>query len=398
MKIIHTSDWHLGQEFYSYDRNEEHNAFLLQLRDIVADEQPDVLIVSGDIYHNATPSNTVMRLFTDRLDQVRQASPGMQIVVIAGNHDSATRLEISSSVWSHLNVHIIGRIERNENDEIDFRRHIIPIGEKGYVVALPHVFPQNYPLIEADTPREERQVVFHRYMDNVVKEVNKDGKPVVVAAHLAVSGSNTEGHDLLRGNMDFVDAAELGLGYDYLALGHIHCPQNINGYPARYCGTPIPVSFDENYSHSVSIVRIETAGAVPEIRTVKIENPWSLRTLPEEAAPFEKAIASLMDMPDDEKCYVRLNVRIEHHAPADAMEQAHNAVKGKAARFCCFKWEQEKSESIATRQMLDVEQIKQLSPVDVAELYYQETTGEELDVELKDMLGNIVEQIEQNRL
>lgn len=73
MKIIHTSDWHLGQEFYTYDRTQEHEAFLDQLAMIVREEKPDALVISGDIYHTSAPSNSVMRFFTDRLDRIRQA-------------------------------------------------------------------------------------------------------------------------------------------------------------------------------------------------------------------------------------------------------------------------------------------------------------------------------------
>ena len=395
MKIIHTSDWHLGQEFYSYDRTEEHESFLCQLRNIVEEEQPDALVISGDIYHNATPSNTIMRLFSDHLDRIRQACPSMLIVVIAGNHDSASRLEISSTIWAHLNVHIIGRIERNQKGEIDFRRHIIPIQDKGYIVALPHVFPQNYPLLEENTPREERQTAFLQAMDKQVKDINTEKKPIVVAAHMAISGSDTEGHDLVRGNMDFVDADKLNIDFDYLALGHIHCPQNIKGSPARYCGTPIPVSFDENYPHSISIVTLSDSDKTPQIRTIEIDNPWPLKTIPKEAIPFEEAIEQLHGLSHDEKCYIRLHVQIDHHAPANAMEQVHLVTKGKAARFCCFKWEQKKHKTNGERQVLDVEQIKQLNPVEVAMLYYREKCGEEMNEKMQEMLQGIIQEIEQ---
>lgn len=394
MKIIHTSDWHLGQEFYSYDRTEEHESFLHQLRNIVEEEQPDALVISGDIYHNATPSNTVMRFFSDHLDNIRQTCPDMIIVVIAGNHDSASRLEISSTVWAHLNVHIIGRIERSQEGAIDFRRHIIPIKEKGYIVALPHVFPQNYPLLEENTPREERQTAFLQAMDKQVKDINTEKKPVIVAAHMAISGSDTEGHDLVRGNMDFVDADKLGIDFDYLALGHIHCPQNIKGFSARYCGTPIPVNFDENYPHSISIVTL-SAEEKPQIQTKEIHNPWPLRTIPKEAVPFDEAIKILESLDNDEKQYIRLHVHIDHHAPANAMECAHLATKRKASRFCCFKWEQKEHKKQTERQVLDVEQIKQLNPIDVAALYHQDKYGEEMSEELRNMLQEIIQEIEQ---
>lgn len=392
MKIIHTSDWHLGQELHSYDRTEEHTAFLEQLSGIVANEQPDALIVSGDIYHNATPSNTVMRMFTDQMDRIRRACPNMQTVVIAGNHDSPSRLEISATVWNHLGVHIIGRIERQKDDTIDFHRHIIPINGKGFIVALPHVFPQNYPLTEEGIPREERQHAFMQAMDKIVKEMNIEKLPVVVAAHLAITGSETQGHDLTRGGMDFVETSELGIDYDYLALGHIHCPQNIENGKVRYCGSPYPVSFDESYPHSVSVVEINATDETPNIRTIHINNPWPLRTIPKKAVPFDEAIEMLTTYPSDEKAYIRLHVQIDTLAPPNALEKAHQATKEKAARFCCFKWVRDERKDEEQRTTIDVEQIKQLTPVEIADRYHQDEFGKPLDNELKNMLEDIVKQ------
>lgn len=396
MKIIHTSDWHLGQEFYSYDRSEEHESFLRQLCDIIRAEQPDALVVSGDIYHNATPSNAVMRLFTDHLDAIRQACSDMQVVVIAGNHDSASRLEISSAVWKHLGVHIIGRLERDEDGNINFDRHIIPISRKGYIVAIPHIFPQNYPLLEEYTPREERQSHFLQAMNQRLNELNREGWPVVVAAHWAISGSDMTGHDLTRGNMDYTNIHDIAIGFDYLALGHIHCPQNIDNGRARYCGTPIPVSFDENYPHSVSVVTLSASDGKPDIRTISIDNPWPLRTLPKEAVTFDEAMEVLSALPDDRKEYIRLHVKIEQTAPPNAMERAHAILKDKAARFCCFKWQRKEKEGAGNAYTLDVEQIKQLSPIEVAELYFQDEYGEKMEGTLKEMLQEVIKKVEQN--
>ena len=92
MKLINTNDWQLGHELFTYDRSEEQLSFLEQLREIVREEQPDALVVSGDVYHTSTPSNTTMRLFTNGLDQIRMACPTMQIVLTAVNHDSSSRL------------------------------------------------------------------------------------------------------------------------------------------------------------------------------------------------------------------------------------------------------------------------------------------------------------------
>ena len=396
MKILHTSDWHLGQEFHSFDRTEEHLSFLIQLKDIVETEQPDVLVISGDIYHNATPSNTVMRLFTDRLDAVRRACPSMQIVVTAGNHDSSSRLEVTRTLWDHLGVYVVGRIEKNA-DQIDFDRHILLVHDKegkpaGYVVALPHVFPHSFPLVSEDTPREERQSAFFQALANRMDEVNTDRLPVVMMAHMAITGSDITGHDEVRGGMEYTDLSELKVDFDYLALGHIHCPQMI-GERGRYCGSPVPVSFDENYPHSVTVVELQQKGDLPEIRTIPIQNPWPLKTLPKEAVSFDEALQLLEDFPKEEKAYIRLHVKLADVAPSNAMERACQAVEGKACRFCCFKWERPSGLQNTARTFTDVEQMKAQSPLEIADLYYQNKFGQPMGDDLRELLSQVVDDV-----
>ena len=403
MKIIHTSDWHLGQELYSYDRTEEHISFLTQLKDIVCSEMPDALIVSGDVYHIANPSNATMRIFTDYLDQIRRACPSMQIIVTAGNHDSSARLEVSRTLWSHLGVDIIGKIEKNE-DEILFNRHIIPVtgpdgGVKGYVVALPFVPQHGFPAIEPNSPREQRQSDFLAALSECVEEVNTNRLPVVMMAHMAISGSDITGHDQIQGGMEYVDSSELKVDYDYLALGHIHCPQVVSGKDdvtsvARYCGSPIPVSFDENYVHSVTVVELESHGDQPNIRTIRIENPWPLKTIPAEAVDLDLALKTLEEMPADKQCYVRLHVKLTDIPPQNAMERASNAVSGKKCRFCCFKWDRTEQESRERKSFADVDQLKAQSPLDIADLYYTNKFGQPLDDELKGMLDLVIREVE----
>lgn len=401
MKIIHTSDWHLGQEFYTYDRTDEHVAFLEQLQEIVAQEQPDALLVAGDIYHNATPSNGVMRMFNEHLDKIRQACPTMQIIVTAGNHDSSARLEVTRGLWKHLGVHIVGRIAKAE-DHVDFDNHLIAIhnttGEKmGYVVAIPHVFPQNYPILDEDCPREERQQKFFAALGEYVANANKEGLPIVMMAHMAITGSDVTGHDESRGGMDYTDIGDIRVPYDYLALGHIHCPQNIASPNARYCGSPLPVSFDENYEHSVSVVEIEQKGMLPRIRTIKINNPWPVKTLPTEAVDLDDAIQLLTDLPAEQSMYVRLHVRLKDVTPVNALERANNALKEKQARFCTFKWEREKQADESQLPQMDIEKIQTLSPLQVAEHFYHDEYGTPLDDELKEMLAEVLHNLDANR-
>ena len=405
MKIIHTSDWHLGQELYSFDRTEEHVSFLAQLEQIVATERPDVLVVSGDIYHIASPSNIVMRLFTDHLDNIRRACPTMKIVVTAGNHDSSARLEVSRTLWGHLGVYIVGRIEK-ESDSVLFDHHIIPIegesGEvKGYIVALPFVPPQAFPVVKPNTPREERQSAFLEVLAEELQKINTANKPVVMMAHMAISGSDITGHDQVQGGMEYINPTELKVDFDYLALGHIHCPQFVNvdrgAAVARYCGSPIPVSFDENYVHSVTIVSIDEHGSKPVVEVVPIKNPWPLKTVPKEAVGFEEALKYLENLPEDEQSYIRLHVKLNDLPPQSAMERATAAMKGKKSRFCCFKWERKEQEVQRKRSFIDVDQMKSTSPLEIAQLYYENKYGEPLSEELSDMLSDIIKQVQHSQ-
>lgn len=393
MKILHTSDWHLGHALYNYDRSREQQAFLEQLADIVAEEQPDAMVVSGDIYHYSSPAASTQRMYTDAMLQVHLACPEMTIVVTAGNHDSSSKLEIDSSLWHHFGVRVVGNIERTQ-EEVNLEKHIITVGEKGYVVAVPHVYPQNFPMLDTDTPREQRQARFFQALLDEVEKINIEQLPVVLMAHLSIEGSDRSGHDESIGGIEYVPLNSLGSGYDYLALGHIHCPQNIKGsnHRARYCGTPIPVSFDETFPHSISIVELER-GEEPRIRTREIVNPMPLVTLPSQPVPFEEALKLLQEYPEEKAAYIRLNVLIKDYLAPDCNELASNAAKGKACKYCYIKINREQQTADSRTKHISIQEIHEMAPLEIAKLYYQEAEGEEMDEELCQLMETAVQRV-----
>lgn len=401
MKIIHTSDWHLGHEFYDYDRTEEHVAFLEQLCDIVGAEQPDVLVISGDIYHTGTPSNSVMTLFTNYLVKIALAGNSngghMKVVVTAGNHDSSSRIEISRQLWQQIDVEVVGHIAKKDG-VIDFDRLIIPITDAtdkkiGYVVAMPHVFPQSFPPVSPDTPREERQKAFWEALNARLNQINTDKLPVVMMAHMAITGSDISGHDESRGGMDYVDIATIPVDFDYMALGHIHYAQNVQGTRARYCGSPVAVSFDESYEHSVSVVEVH-AGQEPIIETREIVNPIPLITIPENAASREMVLKALEKLPDNEKVYVRIHVKFEDSQSGLIKEQAIEKIKNKQARFCTIKWERnDKPQDSGQVSNLQLEEIRDMSPLEIAKLHYEQLYNIPMSDDMIDMLNKIITEI-----
>lgn len=395
MKILHTSDWHLGHTLYNYDRSQEQQAFLSQLATIVAEEKPDALLVSGDIYHYSAPAAATQRMYTDAMLEIHHAHPEMVIVVTAGNHDSCSKLEIDSSLWHHFGVKVIGNIERTK-EEVNLEKHLIEVkneGElKGYIVAVPHVYPQNFPMLDTETPREQRQARFFQTLLDEVEKLNMQHLPVILMAHLSIKGSDRSGHDESIGGIEYVPLTSLGNGYDYLALGHIHCPQNIKGsnHRARYCGTPLPVSFDESYPHSVSIVEIRQ-GEEPDIRTCEIKNLMPLLTLPRDPISFEDALKLLEEYPEEAPAYIRLNVSIKDYLTPDCNERASNATRGKACKFCYIKSSREQTTTDNPSRHISIQEMQEMSPLEIAKLYYQEAEGEEMDEELCGLMENIVQ-------
>ena len=392
-KIIHTSDWHLGQNFYGYDRSEEQADFLRQLVDIVRQHQPDALLVSGDIFHTAAPSSAAVTLYVNAMLDIHNACPKMAIVVIAGNHDSASRLQCDSRLWELAGVRVLGGIARDSEGLADLDRHIIHVKDKGIVAAVPFAYPASFPLVNDEhVGSDQRQPVYFQSLLDHVNAQNPAQLPVVLMAHLAVNGSDFTGHEV--GMMECVEVGVLGNGYDYAALGHIHRPQDVSER-ARYCGTPLAVSFDEQCEHSVSIVEIDAHGSMPRVTTERIENIKPLRTIP--AGPpvdFEAALEQLQVLVPDERAYVRLNVLVDRYLPNGAQERAALAVADKQCRFCEIKKTAIVEASHAVRQMT-MEEFNHKHPIEVAQQFYLEKYQREMTDEEKEMFNYVYQLVQE---
>ena len=365
MKILHTGDWHLGHTLYNYDRIEEQADFLSQIENIVAESQPDAMIVSGDIYHYASPSTTAQTLYCEYMLRIHQACPAMQIIVIAGNHDSASKLMVDSRLWKHFNLVTIGSIHPESYDE-----YIIPIVRQhntiGYVVAFPFAYPRFLP----DN--------FFADVLEYLHQKNEEHLPVVVAAHLAVTDSDYSCHNNI-GTLDCVNADIFGQYYDYLALGHIHRAQTLPHSPTiRYSGTPIGINFDEDiqkkpsetYLHSVSM--IECINNNTMVRTKEITSLRPLITLPDQATDFATAIQALRNFPEDKQAYIRLNVLIKDFLPYNANMLANEACRDKACRFCYIHTSRQEQETDAGNSgQMTIETFQQENYLDIARQHYQ---------------------------
>ena len=363
----------MGHVLYGYDRTDEQQAMLDQMVKIVEEEKPDVFLLCGDVYHTSQPSAAVQTMLTDGMVSIHNAYPQMKIVMTAGNHDSGTKHEIFQTPWRALGVYAIGQLEKENLDE-----HIIEFPGKGYVIAVPYANERNIP-----------DGFFQQLLDRVA-ERNTEGLPVVLTAHTTVKGCDFTGHDHASeysvGGIDSFELEQMGDGYDYLALGHIHHEQFVHSgkHNVRYCGTPLAVSFDENFSHSVSMVEIEKHGDTPTIEKIEIENPRPLVTLPTEgAASWEEAKELLEKFPDDIPAYLRLNVEIDDFLPVEANEEAASLAKRKQCRFCYINAKR-KMDRQSEVKVLTVQEFQEENPVEIAKRY-AEYSGICFDEELESM-------------
>lgn len=385
MKLIHTSDWHLGHVIYGIDRSQEQADMLVQMESIVREHMPDAFLLSGDVFHTAQPSSTVQTMFADAVVKIHNAHPDMQIIITAGNHDSAVRHEIFKTPWKNFNVHMIGSL-----DHKDLESHIIEIPGKGFVIAIPYIHVRNMP---ADC----RQTLL-----DMVARRNPDGLPVVLMDHTTVSGCDCKGHDHISdytvGGIDGIMVDDLGTGYDYVALGHIHNPQNISGSDdkVRYSGTPLPVTFDETFDHSVTLVEIAANGDSPVLTEIPIDNIHPLVSLPAEGyATWDEAKKLLEEFKSDKVSYVRLNIEVEDFLPSDAEMTAAAICERLGHKFCYNNVRRTVVAKDGVR-IMTVDELKEQSPLEFAEMFLTDS-GVVFDDQMKEMFKQAMEWVNESK-
>ena len=371
MRILHTSDWHLGHVLYGHDRTDEQQSMLDQMVKIAKEMKPDLFLVSGDVYHTADPKPAVQKMFNKAVANLCKTCPEMTVVVTAGNHDSGTKHEIFKTPWETLNVYMVGKFDKD-----NLNTHIIEIPGKGFVIALPFTNDRFLP-----------EDIYQQLID-LVNQKNKNNLPVVFSAHTAVSGVDFTGHEEVSdkrvGGVDIVDVASIGTGYDYLALGHIHKPQFVHTgkHNVRYCGSPMAVSFDEAYPHSVTIVDIPAHNAVltdDNYTFGEIENPRPLVTLPDANdttvfGPWKDVSEQYATYPANDKAYIRLNVIDPENIPSNAYDKAVEHAKDKDYIFCCINVKRRTFDyGSGSQQQMTVEEFQATDPWDVVKMFATDT-------------------------
>jgi exonuclease SbcD len=307
MKLLHTSDWHIGRTLYGRKRYEEFEAFLNWLSDTIQEQEIDTLLVAGDLFDTSTPSNRAQELYYRFLCRV-SASSCRHVVLIAGNHDSPSFLNAPKELLRTLHVHVVGSASENPEDEV-----IVLSNEQGVpeliVCAVPYLRDRDIRTAEAGESLEDKDrkliegirnhyaavaaIAKHKRAESFAPAKSRRKKtkpdhnapiPIIGMGHLFTAGGQTidgDGvRDLYVGSLAHVSANIFPETFAYIALGHLHIPQVVNSSDAiRYSGSPIPMGFGEaKQQKSVCLIEFhETKAEISQINVPTFQRLERLR-------------------------------------------------------------------------------------------------------------------------
>lgn len=258
IKILHTSDWHIGRALYGRKRYAEYEAFLNWLAERIVSEEVDALLVAGDVFDNSSPSNRAQELYYRFLCRVA-GSRCRHVIVVAGNHDSPSFLNAPKEILRFLDVHVVGAASISPEDDVIVLQDAEGVPEL-IVCAVPYLRDRDIRTAEAgesieDKDRKLVEGVRDRYARACALAEEKRSNsnleiPIISMGHLFAAGGKTVEGDGVRelyvGSLAHVSSAIFPECIDYLALGHLHVPQKVGGAETmRYSGSPLPMGFGE---------------------------------------------------------------------------------------------------------------------------------------------------------
>lgn len=269
MKLIHLSDLHLGKRVNEFSMLEDQKHILWEILRIIEEEKPDGVMIAGDVYDKSVPSAEAVALLDEFL--VRLAGLKQEVYMISGNHDSAERIAFGGRLMELSGIHLSPVFSGDiapcvmKDGEGEVRIWLMPFVKP---VDVRHAYPEEE---ITDYTGAMRTVIRHMQIDPSVRNV--------LVAHQFVTGAaRSESEDVAVGGMDNVDASVFD-AFDYVALGHIHGPQQIGRAQVRYCGTPLKYSFSEkDHVKSVTVVEMGKKGETA-VRTVPLVPRHDLREI-----------------------------------------------------------------------------------------------------------------------
>lgn len=395
MRFIHTSDWHIGQTLHSFERRYEHQCFLDWLLDTLVREQAEGLLISGDIFDNANPSAAAQKQFYQFLRQARQRVPHLNIVIIAGNHDSAGRLEAAGPLLEEFETRVIGHIHRDDTGEIDLARLVVPLKNRAgeiaaWCLAIPFLRPGDVPRVETDGDAYTAGIsLLYQQAFLLAQSYQLPSQAIIALGHCHMVGgaSSVESERrIVIGGAEALSASIFNPAIAYAALGHLHLAQRVGKQDhLRYCGSPLPMSFAEiDYKHQVLCVDI-LADALQSVTEIAVPRAVDLLRIPKQPAPIEEVLALLaaLDLPDEDDINKRpyLEVRVRLDKPEPGLRARIEAVLAdKAVRLARIETRVTQSEN-EVASPISIDDLNQMQPEDIFKRLYQSRWSKDVPAE-----------------
>lgn len=408
LRILHTSDWHLGHSLHDVPRRHEHALFLRWLLEQLIEEQVDALLIAGDVFDGANPSAEAQQTLYDFLALTRRRCPELDIVIIGGNHDSATRLDAPDSLLRALGIRVVGGLPR-AGRVIDMERVIVPLRDRrreiaAYVAAVPFLRAFDLPPIDAEDPLIAG---VHRVYEEILGEARARRTPsqaLVALGHCYMAGAALSVHSerkILGGNQHALPVDVFPDDLAYVALGHLHLAQAVGGREwVRYSGSPLPLSLAEaSYRHQVCLVDLD-GPALAGVRSLEVPRAVSIVRVPEEGAlPLDEMLPRLAaleplepDTPQETRPYLEVNVALARPDPW-LRRTVEDALAGKAARLVRLGVRASEGTGLALADARPADSLQSMRPEEVFVLRYQRMCkgepGEELLQAFHDLLGRV---------
>ena len=373
MKFVHLSDLHLGKRVNEYSMLEDQEYILTKIINIIDDEKPAGVIIAGDVYDKSIPSAEAVQMFDDFL--TRLAKRNLQVFIISGNHDSPERMSFGSRLMDQSGIHISqvysGKIEpfamKDEYGIIN-------------VYMLPFVKPAHVKRFSDES--------IESYTDAIrvaVAEMNVDqsARNLLITHQFVTGATRSESEDISVGGSDNVDVSVFD-GFDYVALGHIHSPQNCTSERVRYCGTPLKYSFSEAKDNkSITVVELEEKGKL-SVKTVPLV---PMRDMVEIKGRYnEIMLKSFYESTSYQEDYIHITLTDEEDI-VDAIGKLrtvyHNLMK--------LDYDNKRTRSVS--QVDGAVDVETKTPIELFSDFYELQNNQPMSDEQKAFVENLIEQV-----
>ncbi|MDX5435533.1 MAG: exonuclease SbcCD subunit D C-terminal domain-containing protein [Halomonas sp.] len=381
MKFLHTADWHLGQTFHGQERHAEHRLFLDWLLETLVEREADALLVAGDVFDVVNPSLQAQALLYDFIVSAHERLPMLDIVLIAGNHDSGNRIELPAPLMRRLRTHALGRVRWLDDGTLDAERLLVPLTDASgetcaWCLALPFLRPAEVTghVQPGDTEDDDRSGSarndyvagisrVHEQLIAAAREHRQRGQALVAMSHAHLHGaavSEASERPIVIGGEESISAGLFPPDIAYVALGHLHRAQQVGEARIRYSGSPLPLDFSEvAYPHQVVEAVLE-GESLAATEAIPVPRPVAMyRVGPNE---LDAVLAELEVLPNDptlpRERWPWLEVRVELSAPVpDLRAQVEAVLEGKAVRLLRLERRLPQHEGGPAPERVDLDQL-----------------------------------------